>query len=849
MKKTKIGIALAASLMLALFLTGTLLGAKKTNPTLTGGSDACTSAIECGETLSGEWTADCASLNSDGSYAKFYEFTAVEPTTVDIYLESSLDTYLYLLDDGGTILASNNDFGIYGDSKIIYTLNAAGTYTIEATTFAPGRTGDFTLSLGCHDSADCINTMNCGETISGSWSEGCYSRINYGSRAKSYQFTGIGGQTVKIEIDSTTSTYLYLLDPEGNWLASGGYVDVENMNILYLLPESGTYTIEAVAVSAGTTENFSLSLACFTAECTFPISCGDSINGSWTASCPSLNQPGRYAKFYEFSAAADTPVIIDLEASSDTYLYLLDANGTTLASDNDGGTGLNSRITYSPPSDGTYTIEATTYSPGITGDFTLSLDCRLPQLALSRSYIGFGSVDSTTSTETFMVTNSGGGDLNWSASCDQAWLSCSPSSGSGAQEVTVSVDSAGLEPGTHTGTISISAPGAANSPQTVSVQLTIYGTGQSSSPFGEYLTPVDGSTVAGSVPFTGWVLDDVGVESVRIYCDNQYIGEASLVKGARPDIEAAYPTYPGSDRAGWGYMMLTNFLPGGGNGPYTISAIATDAEGNLTTLGSKTITVDNVNAVKPFGSIDTPGQGGTAYGRSYRNQGWVLTPLPNTVPTDGSTIDVYVDSQNLGSPTYNGYREDIASYFPDNTNSSGAGAYLDIDTTNFANGVHTIYWVATDNAGNSDGIGSRFFTIRNDLYESRSPGLKSKSALSGNIPVNTVQPLKKVGFDKHMSFTPPARPQDKAYVVDLREMERVELKFDGAGIVSGHMRAGGKEVPLPIGSSLKDGRFAWIPPVGFSGDYRLIFLLKNQDESLSRSTILLRILPKFSAGE
>ena len=66
---------------------------------------------------------------------------------------------------------------------------------------------------------------------------------------------------------------------------------------------------------------------------------------------------------------------IDLQSSTDTYLYLLSGsgmNGSVITSDDDGGTGLNSRITRSL-SAGTYTIEATTYSSGATGSFTLSL--------------------------------------------------------------------------------------------------------------------------------------------------------------------------------------------------------------------------------------------------------------------------------------------------------------------------------------------------------------------------------------------------------------------------------------------------------------------------------------------
>ena len=95
--------------------------------------------------------------------------------------------------------------------------------------------------------------------------------------------------------------------------------------------------------------------------------------------------------------------------------------------------------------------------------------------------------------------------------------------------------------------------------------------GTDSPPFGNYATPTNGATVASSIPVTGWVLDDVGIQSVKIYrgtglSDRIFIGDAVFSKGARPDVEAAYPGYPQNDRAGWGYMLLTNFLPNGGTG-------------------------------------------------------------------------------------------------------------------------------------------------------------------------------------------------------------------------------------------------------------------------------------------
>ncbi len=376
-------------------------------------------------------------------------------------------------------------------------------------------------------------------------------------------------------------------------------------------------------------------------------------------------------------------------------------------------------------------ISETDGSPSDTSNsvFTISTGGGSPaQISLNRTQLNFGVTTSgpAAGSQTFSINNSGTGTLNWNAADDASWLSCSPLSGTNSGVVMVSVNAAGLAAGEYNGTITVSSANASNSPQNVTVTLVVYGSGASDEPFGVFATPEHGSTVRSSIPVTGWALDDVGVESVKIYRQQGgsrvYIGDAVFVEGARPDVEQAYPGYPMNYRAGWGYMMLTNFLPNGGNGTYTIDAIAADSEGNQVTLGSKTIICDNAHAVKPFGAIDTPAQGGTASGSSFVNWGWVLTPQPNNIPNNGTTINVYVDGVYLGHPTYNIYRKDIADLFPGYANSSGAVGYFYLDTTAFENGVHTIQWTATDNAGNTDGIGSRYFTIQNTGNDSKVSG-------------------------------------------------------------------------------------------------------------------------------
>ena len=143
-----------------------------------------------------------------------------------------------------------------------------------------------------------------------------------------------------------------------------------------------------------------------------------------------------------------------------------------------------------------------------------------------------------------------------------------------------------------------------------------------------------------------------------------------------------------------------------------LHAFARDVDGHSTLLGSRVITATNASAQLPFGTIDTPLQGETVSG-TIVNFGWALTSVPNTIPTDGSTIGVYVDGIFVGRPVYNNFRSDIAALFPGLNNTNGAVGYFMLDTTLLTNGVHTIAWGVVDDVGNAQGIGSRYFTVSN----------------------------------------------------------------------------------------------------------------------------------------
>jgi hypothetical protein len=554
-------------------------------------------------------------------------------------------------------------------------------------------------------------------------------------------------------------------------------------------------------------------------------------------------------------------------------------------------------VKISEASDGVpYTINSKKFSI-ITGNET-------PAISIDRQSLNFSAVKSSpsqTGEQYVIVKNGGAGVLKWNAEKvaknlgdNINWLRLSNYSGIQSGKMEVSIDPFGFSSGTYSASIKLTADGADNSPVYINVTMNVKAAGTDALPFGSFDTPVNGETVMSSIPVTGWVLDDIEIDEVTIWRSPVsgegkgliYIGDALLVDGARPDVELAYPTYPLGYKAGWGYMLLTNALPNGGNGTFTLHAYAKDVGKHEFLLGSKTIVCDNAHAVKPFGAIDSPAPGGIASGSSYRNEGWVLTPMPNSIPVDGSTLQAFVDGQYIGQPNYNVYRHDIAAFFPGYANSNGAKAYLDFDTTEYDDGLHTIQWTATDTGGNTDGIGSRFFTVLNSGYRNSS-GTNAATPQTAAAPASTLKkfvpsyggkyssrhrfteiealPLSssksvkmKVGYgssatEKSVHRSNSDKPQmnknQKAFSLSVPLNQRLSLYplQPGERLHAGYLLVGESLRRLPIGSSIDyhRGAFYWQVCPGHLGTFELVFIVEDKSGKITRRHVNVRVDPGF----
>ena len=139
--------------------------------------------------------------------------------------------------------------------------------------------------------------------------------------------------------------------------------------------------------------------------------------------------------------------------------------------------------TTSGLSAGTYTghITVTDAAAGNSPQtITVSLTVQTgPAIALDKTTLSpTVTVGQDASDDTFQVWDTGDVALNYSVDDDATWLSVSPTSGTSTgsgdkQSHTVSYTTSGLAAGTYTGHITVTDASASNSPQTITVSLTV----------------------------------------------------------------------------------------------------------------------------------------------------------------------------------------------------------------------------------------------------------------------------------------------------------------------------------------------------------------------------------------
>ncbi len=119
-------------------------------------------------------------------------------------------------------------------------------------------------AVGAKNHTQVIQSITCGQTVSAQITNHDF-QLNDGSYFDFFEFTGQAGQTVAIDMTSSSiDPYLFLLDPDDNVLAEDDQSGAgNNARIVYTLDEtSDRWAIAANAFDPGSTGPYQLTLQC-----------------------------------------------------------------------------------------------------------------------------------------------------------------------------------------------------------------------------------------------------------------------------------------------------------------------------------------------------------------------------------------------------------------------------------------------------------------------------------------------------------------------------------------------------------------------------------------------------------
>ena len=226
--------------------------------------------------------------------------------------------------------------------------------------------------------------------------------------------------------------------------------------------------------------------------------------------------------------------------------------------------------------------------------------------------------------------------------------------------------------------------------------------------------PVDGATVSGYVQVIGYYLDQNQVSNVDVFVDGT--DEANRVGAAgganinlpRPDVIQFFPQYAGTAGAHPGFeasFKASLFS----NGTHNVYIRVTDVDGCTYFLAPHAVKVDNTRNQPPFGSIDFPQpDSGVSANGVLEVAGWALDDRKV------DHVDVFIDGLIERQAVTGIYRADVAANYPDNMQAMVSGFILNVDSTRYANGVHTVTVKAVDDQGQQGFLGTRRIQIFNN---------------------------------------------------------------------------------------------------------------------------------------
>ncbi|MBV9611404.1 MAG: hypothetical protein JO091_02985, partial [Acidobacteriaceae bacterium] len=261
------------------------------------------------------------------------------------------------------------------------------------------------------------------------------------------------------------------------------------------------------------------------------------------------------------------------------------------------------------------------------------------------------------------------------------------------------VDTTQFANGTHT--LTIGAASAAANYITASSSFVVANWTATSNPIRIVIDQPGAQTpVSGTIPMGGWAIDDTAaISTIAISVDGIPHGAAAYGV-SRQDVCAVYPGRPGCPSVGWTASLDTTTLP---DGAHVLAVTATSTTGQNAVVVAN-FTVANLTGSNPFQIVvDQPNTHSGSLSGTVALAGWAFDK--------GSTVKqvaVMVDGTVYGNAAYGGSRPDVCTAYAQASGCLNVGWNYSLDTTQFADGSHTLEISALAANGQRATIASSF---------------------------------------------------------------------------------------------------------------------------------------------
>ena len=356
-----------------------------------GGQASARGVIRAGQTVSGRLDASDPRL-SDNSHYDSYVYQGSPGDQILITLTSTdFDAYLRwgrMQGQQFALLGTDDDAAGGTNSRMQVTVDASGTYAIQANSLRPDVTGGYTLAVERANGVPTgAQTIAMGQTVSGRL-DASDPQLSDNSHYDLYVYRGAPGERVLVTMTSSAfDTYLgwgrlagTRFEAIANDDDSGGGT---NSQLIGTVGPSGTYAVQANSLGAGATGAYTLRVQPVTAAAervaTAPagaatITAGQTVTGQLTRSDPMLSDSS-FVDQYVYSGRPGDRLQVTLRSSDfDTYLRWGRLEGGSFqeeVNNDDGAGGTDARAIVTVGGTGVYVIQANAYEPGKTGSYTL----------------------------------------------------------------------------------------------------------------------------------------------------------------------------------------------------------------------------------------------------------------------------------------------------------------------------------------------------------------------------------------------------------------------------------------------------------------------------------------------